>query len=122
MDVQLDPSGNVVFAVNGAPASTTNTEYDSQIFVLPSTAALLRQEDGQGQALRDRRSAERRLAPTPCDDGAIGNARADASPDSATKATQANLGYMIGMLRFDAEGNIILADGGSKRRPVRRRF
>ena len=34
VDVQLDPSGNVVFAEAGQEASETNYEQDSQIFVL----------------------------------------------------------------------------------------
>jgi hypothetical protein len=39
-------------------------------------------------------------------------AAAEAAGPAATKATQANLGYTIGTLRFDSEGNIILADSG----------
>ena len=38
MDVQLDPSGNVVFAVAGEEASHTDYEQDSQIFVLAERA------------------------------------------------------------------------------------
>jgi hypothetical protein len=38
-------------------------------------------------------------------------AAAPAAP-AVTNATQANLGYNIGTLRFDAAGNIILADSG----------
>ncbi len=38
MDVQLDPSGNVVFAEAGQEGSTTNYEQDSQILVLAERA------------------------------------------------------------------------------------
>jgi hypothetical protein len=111
VDVQLDPSGNVVFDVGGAPASTTNAEYDSQIFVLA-------ERDG---AFYGQRMVKGRLyviagvrngaESPPCDapDAAAADA---AAPAAATKATQANLGYTIGTVRFDAEGNIIVADSG----------
>jgi len=115
VDVQLDPSGNVVFAVNGAPASTTNAEYDSQIFVLAErSGSFYGKKMVRGKLYVIAGVLNGAPLPTPCDDGAVGQARANAAPDSATKASQANLGYMIGTLRFDAEGNIILADGGSK--------
>jgi hypothetical protein len=111
IDVQLDPSGNVVFDSNGAPASTTNAEYDSQIFVLAERAGTFygkRMVKGKLYVIAGVRNG---AESPPCDapDAAAAHA---AAPAAGTKAAQANLGYTIGTLRFDAAGNIILADSG----------
>jgi hypothetical protein len=111
VDVQLDPSGNVVIAVGGEQASHTNNEQDSQIFVLAERAG----------TFYGKRMAKGKLyviagvlnggsSPSPCD-GPDAMA-ADAAAPAAAKAARANLGYTIGTLRFDAAGNIILADSG----------
>jgi hypothetical protein len=107
----LDPSGNVVFDVGGAPASTTNAEYDSQIFVLAERDGTFygqRMVKGRLYVIAGVRNG---AESPPCDapDAAAADA---AAPAAATKATQANLGYTIGTVRFDAEGNIIVADSG----------
>jgi hypothetical protein len=112
VDVELDPSGNVVISVGGELASHTDNEQDSQIFVLAERAGAFygtRMVKGKLYAIAGVLNGG--SSPSPCDvpDGA---ARDAATADAATKASQANLGFMIGTLRFDAEGNIILADSG----------
>jgi hypothetical protein len=113
-DVQLDPSGNVVFDSGGELASTTNDEYDSQVFVLAQhTGTFYGKKMVKGKLYVIAGVLNGGSLPG----GPCGGATADApvagtAPAAATKATQANLGYMIGTLRFDAAGNIILADSG----------
>jgi hypothetical protein len=111
VDVQLDPSGNVVIAVGGEPASHTDNEQDSQIFVLAERAGTFygkRMTKGKLAVIAGVLNGG--SSPSPCD-GPDARAAAAAAP-AATKAAQANLGYDIGTLRFDAAGNIILADSG----------
>jgi len=113
-DVQLDPAGNVVFAVGGGPASHTDNETDSQIFVLAQhSGTFYGKKMSKGKLYVIAGVLNGGQSPTPCDgaDAAAADARA-AGPAAAAKATQANLGYQIGTLRFDAAGNIILADSG----------
>jgi hypothetical protein len=117
VDVQLDRSGNLVIAVGGSRASHTDNESDSQIFVLAERAG----------AFYGKKMAKGKLyliagvlnggAVPPCYGpdataaaGAAATLDAADTTDPATKAIQANLGYTIGSLRFDAAGNIILAD------------
>ena len=108
MDVQLDPSGNVVFAEAGQEGSTTNYEQDSQILVLAERAGTFYgKKMTKGRLYVIAGVLNGGSLPSPCDGPAA------AAPATATKATQANLGFQIGTLRFDAAGNIILADGGS---------
>ena len=116
-DVQLDPSGNVVFAVPGEPASHTNNEQDSQIFVLAEhTGTFYGQKMTKGRRYLIAGVLNGGQSGSPCDGpdaaAAASGPRAATGPAAATKATAANLGYQIGALRFDAEGNIILADSG----------
>jgi len=108
VDVQLDPHGNVVFDVGGLAASHTDGEQDSQVFVLAERSG----------AFYGRKMAKGKLYVIAgvlnggaCDDAtaAPGVAR---SASGAVKATEANLGVNVGTLRFDAEGNVILADMG----------
>jgi hypothetical protein len=115
VDVQLDPSGNVVFAVGGAQASHTNNEQDSQIFVLAQRAGTFygkKMVKGKLYAIAGVLNGG--PSGSPCDgpDAAAADGAATAAVTKATKAAQANLGYTIGTLRFDAAGNIILADSG----------
>jgi hypothetical protein len=111
VDVQLDPSGNVVIAVGGEPASHTDNEQDSQIFVLAERAGTFYgKRMARGKLYVIAGVLNGGSSPSPCD-GPDAAAPAAAAP-AATKAAQANLGYNIGTLRFDAEGNIILADSG----------
>ena len=108
VDVQLDPAGNVVIGVGGAQASHTNNEQDSQIIVLAErTGTFYGKRMVKGKLYVIAGVLNGGPSPSPCDgpDAAAANA-------AAAKATQANLGYTIGTLRFDAEGNIILADSG----------
>jgi hypothetical protein len=110
VDVQLDPSGNVVIAVGGEAASHTSNEQDSQIFVLAERAGTFygkRMAKGKLSVIAGVLNGG--SSPTPCDGP---EAMAPAAAPAATKAAKANLGYNIGTLRFDAEGNIILADSG----------
>ncbi len=112
VDVQLDPSGNVVFDVAGEEASHTDNEQDSQIFVLAERAGTFYgKKMVKGKTYVIAGVLNGGPSPTPCD-GPDAAARDAATPAAATKATQANLGYTIGTLRFDAAGNIILADSG----------
>jgi hypothetical protein len=121
VDVQLDPSGNVVFAVGGAQASHTNNEQDSQIFVLAQrTGTFYGKKMVKGKLYVIAGVLNGGPSGSPCDgpDAAAADAAVTAPATPATKATQAtqatkaNLGYTIGTLRFDSEGNIILADSG----------
>ncbi len=112
VDVQLDPSGNVVITVGGESASHTDNEQDSQIFVLAQRAGTFYgKKMVKGKLYVIAGVLNGGGSPSPCDlpDAA---ARDTATSDTGTKATQANLGFTIGTLRFDAEGNIILADSG----------
>jgi hypothetical protein len=112
VDVQLDPAGNVVIAVGGALASHTDNEQDSQIIVLAErTGTFYGKRMVRGKLYVIAGVLNGGPSPTPCDgpDAAAANA---AAPAAAAKATTANLGYTIGTLRFDAAGNIILADSG----------
>jgi hypothetical protein len=116
-DVQLDPSGNVVFDVGGALASTTNAEYDSQVFVLAQhTGTFYGKKMVKGKLYVIAGVLNGQSIGEPCgqteDPAAHAAVAAAAQPAAAAKAAQANLGYMIGTLRFDAAGNIILADSG----------
>ena len=107
VDVQLDPSGNVVFDVAGEEASHTDDEQDSQIFVLAERAGTFYgKKMVKGKLYVIAGVLNGGPSPTPCDGPDA------ATPDAAIKATQANLGYTIGTLRFDAAGNIVLADSG----------
>lgn len=115
VDVQLDPSGNVVIDVGGEQASHTTNEYDSQIFVLAERSGTFYGE----KMTKGRRYVIAGVlnggpSPSPCDgpDAAAAAADRTAPAAAATKATKANLGYQIGTIRFDAEGNIIIADTG----------
>ena len=111
MDVQLDRSGNLVIAVAGSRASHTNNESDSQVFVLAErTGTFYGKKMVKGKLYLIAGVLNGGEFP-PCD-GSVATVTADAAAkaDAATKALQANLGYTIGTLRFDAEGNIILAD------------
>jgi len=114
VDVQLDPSGNVVIAVAGESASHTDNEQDSQIFVLAERAGTFYGERmAKGKLYVIAGVLNGGPSPSPCDGpDAVGAPAATAAAPAATKATQANLGYDIGTLRFDAAGNIILADSG----------
>jgi len=113
VDVQLDPSGNLVVAVGGDEASHTDAETDSQIFVLAErTGTFYGKKMTKGRLYLIAGELNGGPLGDPCD-GPDAAARQAAAPSTATKATQANLGDVIGTLRFDAEGNIILADGGS---------
>ena len=116
VDVQLDPSGNLVIAVGGDRASHTDNESDSQIFVLAERAGTFYGKKMAKGKLYLIAGVLNGGAVPPCDGsdaaaaaGAAATADA-ATADAATKAIQANLGYTIGSLRFDAAGNIILAD------------
>jgi hypothetical protein len=112
MDVQLDPHGNVVFDVPGSPASHTNGEQDSQILVLAGrTGTFYGKKMVKGKLYVIAGVLNGQPLGDPCD-GPDAGAR-DAAARTGTKATQANLGFSIGTLRFDAQGNIILADNGS---------
>lgn len=116
-DVQLDPSGNVVFDVGGAEASHTNDEYDSQVFVLAQhTGTFYGKKMVKGKLYVIAGVLNGQPLGDPCD-GPVAAARDTtanaATANAGTKATQANLGFSIGTLRFDAQGNIILADNGS---------
>jgi hypothetical protein len=107
----------VVFAVPGEPASHTNNEQDSQIFVLAEhTGTFYGQKMTKGRRYLIAGVLNGGQSGSPCDGpdaaAAASGARAATGPAAATKATAANLGYQIGALRFDAEGNIILADSG----------
>ena len=107
VDVQLDPSGNVVFDVAGEEASHTDNEQDSQIFVLAERAGTFYgKKMVKGKTYVIAGVLNGGPSPTPCDGPDA------AGRGAAVKATQANLGYQIGTFRFDAEGNIILADSG----------
>jgi hypothetical protein len=107
VDVQLDPSGNVVITVGGERASHTNNEQDSQVFVLAErSGTFYGKKMVKGKLSVIAGVLNGGPSGIPCD----GPDAAAAS--GATKATQANLGFNIGTLRFDAEGNIILADSG----------
>jgi hypothetical protein len=111
MDVQLDRSGNVVFAVAGEEASHTDNEQDSQIFVLAEhTGTYYGKKMVKGKLYVIAGVLNGGSSGISCD--APDAAAAEAAGPAATKATQANLGYTIGPLRFDSEGNIILADSG----------
>lgn len=117
VDVQLDPSGNVVFDVAGEEASHTDNEQDSQIFVLAErTGTFYGKKMVKGKLSVIAGVLNGGPSPTPCDgpDAAARGAGtpSTATPAAATKAIQANLGYQIGTFRFDAAGNIILADSG----------
>jgi uncharacterized RmlC-like cupin family protein len=118
VDVQLDPSGNVVIAVGGESASHTDNEQDSQIFVLAERAGTFYgKKMVKGKLYVIAGVLNGGPSPSPCDqpdaaarDAAL--AALSALSGAATKAAEANLGFTIGTLRFDAEGNIILADSG----------
>jgi uncharacterized RmlC-like cupin family protein len=115
VDVQLDPAGNVVIAVGGAQASHTNNEQDSQIIVLAErTGTFYGKRMVKGKLYVVAGVLNGGPSASPCDgpDAAAANAAAPAAAAKATQATKANLGYTIGTIRFDAEGNIILADSG----------
>jgi hypothetical protein len=112
VDVQLDPHGNVVFDVPGSPASHTNEEQDSQILVLAQhTGTFYGKKMVKGKLYVIAGVLNGQPLGDPCD-GPDAAAR-DATANAGTKATQANLGFSIGTLRFDAQGNIIVADIGS---------
>ena len=111
-DVQVDRSGNVVIAVGGSPSSHTDYEIDSQIFVLAEHTGTFYGEKmikGKSYVIAGVRNGG---GPYPPPFAPAAGAGANAQPDGGTRAAQANLGYTIGTLRFDAAGNIILADGG----------
>jgi hypothetical protein len=114
MDVQLDRYGNLVIAVGGARASHTDNESDSQIFVLAERAGTFYGKKMVKGKLYLIAGVLNGGAVPPCygpDAATVGAATVGAAPaGAATNAVQANLGYTIGDLRFDAAGNIILAD------------
>ena len=118
VDVQLDPSGNLVIAVGGEAASHTNNEQDSQVFVLAERSGTFygkRMVKGKLSVIAGVLNGGPSGSPCDAADTAAAPlaARPDtARPDTATKAAQANLGFTIGTLRFDAAGNIILAESG----------
>jgi hypothetical protein len=117
VDAQLDPSGNVVITVGGESASHTDNEQDSQIFVLAERAGTFYgKKMAKGKLYVLAGVLNGGGSPSPCDppdtatrDAATSHA---ATSHAATKATKANLGFTIGTLRFDVQGNIILADSG----------
>ena len=112
VDAQLDPSGNVVITVGGEPASHTDNEQDSQVFVLAERAGTFYgKKMAKGKLYVIAGVLNGGGSPSPCD-GPDAAAHPAAAKATATKATKANLGFTIGTLRFDARGNIILADGG----------
>ena len=103
MDVQLDRYGNLVITVGGSPASHTNEETDSQVYVLAErTGTFYGQKMSKGtlHVIAGVRGG-----------GPIPQSRA-AVPGAGVRASQVDLGWTIGTLRIDAAGNIILADSG----------
>jgi hypothetical protein len=118
-DGQVDSAGNLVMAEGGEPASHTNDETYAQIIVkaertgtfygrkmvkgtLYIVAGLPR---GGAQVPPGGYRPARRGTP-------FGATPAGATPAGGVPATQFDLGYELGALRFDAAGNIVLADPG----------
>ena len=108
VDVQLDPAGNVVIATGGSEASSTDNETDSQVRVLAQrTGTFYGQKMTKGRLYVIAGVLNGQGIWPPCEDSA-----SRAAAQAGTKATGTDLGYQIGTLRFDADGNIILADVG----------
>lgn len=97
VDLQLDRSGNVVFAVEGEESSHTNQEGDSQVFVLAErTGTFYGEKMTRGKLYV--------IAGT-LDGYTLGN---------GVRATRVDLGYGIGTMRVDSAGNVVLADSGGE--------
>ena len=92
VDVQLDPSGNLVIAVAGTQGSS-NPEGDSRVFVYAEHAGTF-----YGMTM-----AKGRLYH-------IGGSLDDYTLANAVPATRADLGVSIGNVRLDSAGNVIVAD------------
>jgi len=108
MDVQLDSVGNLVITLGGQPASHTNYETYAQVLVKA-------RQTGTFYGHRMVKGKTYEIAGGPRGGGPLPGPPID--PDSVTSAAavragQADLGYLIGAVRFDAAGNIVLADGG----------
>jgi hypothetical protein len=103
MDVQLDRYGNLVITVGGSPASHTDEETDSQVYVLAGRSGTF-----YGQKMS---KGTLHVIAGVLNGGPIPQSRS-AAPAAGVRASQVNLGWTIGTLRIDAAGNIILADSG----------
>jgi hypothetical protein len=103
MDLQLDRYGNLVITVGGSPASHTNEETDSQVYVLAERSGTF-----YGQKMA---KGTLHVIAGVLNGGPIPQSRS-AVPAAGVRASQVNLGWTIGTLRIDAAGNIILADSG----------
>jgi hypothetical protein len=100
-DVQFDRYGNLVITVGGSPASHTDSETDSQVYVLAErSGTFYGQKMSKGTLHVIAGELNGGPAPQPM----------SAAPAAGVRASQVNLGWTIGTLRIDAAGNIILAD------------
>jgi hypothetical protein len=118
MDVQLDSVGNLVITLGGQQASHTNAETHAQVLVKARQTGTFyghRMVKGKTYEIA---GGPRGGGPIPGPpfgpdrSGPTSASPASAWPTVGVRAGQADLGYLIGAVRFDAAGNIVLADGG----------
>jgi hypothetical protein len=106
-DVQLDSAGNLVMAEDGEAASHTNNETYAQIIVRAEhTGTFYGQRMVKGK-LYVVAGLPRGGGQVPPDDRP---ARGPAA--GGARATATDLGFEIGALRLDSDGNIVVADPG----------
>jgi hypothetical protein len=113
MDVQRDSVGNLVITLGGQQASHTNAETYAQVLVKARQTGTFyghRMVKGQTYEIAGGPRGGGPLPGPPFGPDRTGPA--SASPTVGVRAGQADLGYLIGAVRFDAAGNIVLADGG----------
>jgi hypothetical protein len=107
VDVQVDSAGNLVIALAGEPASHTNDETYAQVIVKARRTGTF-----YGKPMVKGKTYV--IAGLPRGGGGVEPpfVSAGARPASGVPAGQADLGFELGDVRFDAAGNIVLADPG----------